>query len=118
MIVSYESQNPSNLLMGERESAVGERERGLVMCIEQEAAEKSTITMLPKTQEHDAVVKESQGDPSADFIRMKRSVCGFLTCVQQDHQEACSGGIPPGLLHTSLGCSPSPHTAPQYSQGS
>jgi hypothetical protein len=46
------------------------------MCIEQEdqqdAAEKSTITMLPKTQEHDAVVKESQDDPSADFIKMKK----------------------------------------------
>jgi hypothetical protein len=56
----------------ERESAVGERECGLVMCIEQEAAEKSTITMLPKTQEYDAVVKESQDDPSADFIKMKK----------------------------------------------
>ncbi len=51
----------------------GERECGLVMCIEQEdqqeAAEKSTITMLPKTQENDAVVKESQDGPSADFIK-------------------------------------------------
>jgi hypothetical protein len=60
----------------ERESVVGERECGLVMCIEQEdqqeAAEKSTITMLPKTQEHDAVVKESQDDHSADFIKMKK----------------------------------------------
>jgi hypothetical protein len=28
--------------------------------------------MLPKEQEHDAVVKESQGDPSADFIKMKK----------------------------------------------
>ncbi len=55
---------------------VGERECGLVICIEQEdqqdTAEKSTITMLPKTQEHDAVVKESQDDNSADFIKMKK----------------------------------------------
>jgi hypothetical protein len=28
--------------------------------------------MLPKEQEHDAVVKESQSDPSADFIKMKK----------------------------------------------
>jgi hypothetical protein len=46
------------------------------MCIEQEdqqeAAEKSTITMLLKTQEHDAVVQESQDDSAAHFIKMKR----------------------------------------------
>jgi hypothetical protein len=53
---------------------------------------------LPKEQEHDAVVKESQGDPSADFIKMKkkkwREVCvDFLPAYSKTTKKFVAEGF-------------------------